>query len=378
MEIINFNEPTLLGNEIDYIKEAIENNKKISGDGIFTKKCNEILQTKLNTKKALLTNSCTAALEMAALLLNIKEGDEVICPSFTFVTSASAFALRGAKIVFVDIKKDTLNLDEDKIEEAITQRTKAIVVVHYAGVSCNMEKINEISIKYNIPIVEDAAQAIGSFYKNKPCGSIGDFGCFSFHETKNIVCGEGGALTINYSKYIEKAEIIREKGTNRSKFFRGQVDKYTWVDLGSSYLPSEIVAAYLYSQLENLEKINNKRLEIWNKYNNFFKDYEKYITRPVIPDYCKHNAHIYYVLFDNLEMRNKFIDFMKKNNILVVFHYIPLHSSPAGMKYGRSIGNMNITNKVSDTLVRLPLFYNLTTEKQEYIFKSINNFFKNI
>lgn len=317
------------------------------------------MEQKFGCKKALLTHSCTAALEMAAILLDLQPGDEVIMPSYTFVSTANAFVLRGAIPVFVDIRPDTLNIDEKLIEKAITPKTKAICCVHYAGVACEMDVILDIANRYQLAVVEDAAQALGSFYKEKPLGTIGDIGCFSFHETKNVISGEGGAIFINNDKYIERAEIIREKGTNRSKFFRGQVDKYTWVDIGSSYLPSDLIAAFLFSQLENMDTINKKRMDIWNNYNLFFEKYSDLIKCPYCPEYCKHNAHMYYLLFEDLKKRTKFIDLMKSNGIGTPFHYIPLHSSPAGKKYCRTIGDMKITDKVSDTLVRLPLFYEL-------------------
>jgi dTDP-4-amino-4,6-dideoxygalactose transaminase len=373
--MINFNEAPFLGVEFDCIKEAIDS-KHISGDGKYTKFCNGILEKQTGAKKVLLTNSCTAALEMSALMLNLEPDDEVICPSFTFVTTASAFALRGAKIIFIDIKNDTLNLDENLLESAITSKTKAIIPVHYAGVSCDMDKILEIARKYNLKIVEDAAQAVGSFYKNKPCGSIGDLGCYSFHETKNISCGEGGALLVNNEKFIEQAEIIREKGTNRSKFFRGQVDKYTWVDLGSSYLLSDMLAAYLHPQLSKCEQINNKRIELWNNYHKNFEEFEnkEIIKRPFIPANCRHNAHMYYLRFKSLNTRTKFINFMKQNEIMCVFHYIPLHSSPAGQKYGRIASRMDITNNASETLVRLPFFYAMNFETQNKVIEKTTKF----
>ena len=360
--MIPFNKPFLIDKEFEYIQDAI-NQGVLRGDGIYTKKCHEFLEKKLNCKKALLTHSCTAALEMAAILLDIKSGDEIIMPSYTFVSTANAFVLRGGVPVFVDIREDTLNIDENLIENAITEKTKAICVVHYAGVSCEMDKILEIAKKYKLPVVEDAAQALGSFYKEKPLGTIGDLGCFSFHETKNVISGEGGALIINDPKYIKRAEIIREKGTNRSQFFRGEVDKYTWVDIGSSFLPSDMVAAYLFSQLENMDKINKKRMEIWQNYNEFFSLYDGKIRRPYIPNNCKHNAHMYYVLFKNLAERTQFIDYMKSNGINPVFHYIPLHSSPAGIKYGRVSGDMAVTDRVSDTLVRMPMYYTLSDDE---------------
>lgn len=376
--MINFNKPFIIENEFKYIEDAINDKGILRGDGVYTKKCHEFLENKLSCKKALLTHSCTAALEMAAILLDLKEGDEVIMPSYTFVSTANAFVLRGAVPVFVDIRPDTLNIDENLIENAITSKTKAICVVHYAGVACEMDKILDIANKYNLAVIEDAAQGVGSFYKGKSLGTIGDLGCFSFHETKNIISGEGGALIINNEKYIERAEIIREKGTNRSKFFRGQVDKYTWVDIGSSYLPSDMIAAFLFSQLENMDKINQKRIEIWNKYDNFFAQYDNIIRRPIIPNECKHNAHMYYLLFNDLEIRTKFINFLKENNIMSVFHYIPLHSSPAGQKYCKTSGQMNVTNIISDTLTRLPLFYDLSNENLDYIFSIIDKFMKKI
>lgn len=364
---VNFNEAPFLGNEFEYIKDAI-NSKHISGGGKHTKLCNSILEQITGTKRSLFTHSCTAALEMSALLLDIEPGDEVILPSYTFSSTANAFALRGAKLVFVDIKNDTLNLDENLLEQAITKKTKAIIPVHYAGVSCEMDSI----LEHKITIVEDAAQAVGSYYKGKPCGSIGDLGCYSFHETKNISCGEGGALLINNERYIEQAEIILEKGTDRSKFFRGQVDKYTWVGFGSSYLPSDMLAAYLYSQLQNIEQINEHRLELWNNYHKNFEGLN--IKRPFIPDHCKHNAHMYYLRFNSLDMRNKFIEFMDSKGIMCIFHYVPLHSSPAGKKYGRVAGSMECTDNISNTLVRLPLFYGMNAETQNKIIDCARSF----
>lgn len=375
--MIPFNKPFVIENELEYIKDAIDN-KLIRGDGGYTKKCHSFLEKKLEAKKVLLTHSCTAALEMAAILTDIKPGDEVIMPSYTFVSTANAFVLRGGVPVFVDIRPDTLNINEDLIEQAITPKTKAIVPVHYAGVACEMDKIMEIAKKYNLLVIEDAAQGVGAFYKGKPLGTIGDMGCFSFHETKNIISGEGGAIVINNEKFVERAEIIREKGTNRSKFFRGQVDKYTWVDIGSSFLPSDMIAAYLYSQLENMDKINAKRIDVWNVYNKFFEQYEGIVKRPFIPENCTHNAHMYYVLFKNLELRTKFIEYMKKNNISTVFHYIPLHSSPAGEKFGRTCGDMSVTNEISDTLVRLPMFYELNSNEMSLIKENIKEFMEKI
>ncbi len=371
---IYFNKPFVTGKEFEYMKDIINTQGKLCGDGVYTQKCHTFLEKKLNCKKALLTHSCTAALEMAAILIDIQPGDEIIMPSFTFVSTANAFVLRGGTPVFVDIRPDTKNINEDLIEAAITERTKAIVPVHYAGVSCNMDKIMEIARRYNLLVVEDAAQALGSRYRGKHLGTIGDIGCFSFHETKNVVSGEGGAIVINNDRYAERAEFIREKGTNRSKFFRGQVDKYTWIDIGSSYLPSDIIAAFLYSQLENTDKINSKRLHIWNEYDNFLKQYDDIIYRPHCPDDCSHNAHMYYVLFKTMQERADFINFMKENNISTPFHYIPLHSSPAGEKYCRVAGDMKETNKISNTLVRLPMFYELNDEEM-YVLKSKISFY---
>lgn len=375
--MINFNIPPFVGKELDYIKQAINNNK-ICGDGEFTKKCNNWIEERFNSPKVLLTTSCTHALEMAAILIDIKEGDEVIMPSFTFVSTADAFVMRGAKIVFVDIRPDTMNINEDLIEEAITEKTRAIVPVHYAGVACDMDKIMEIAKKHNLYVIEDAAQGVMSTYKGQPLGTIGDFGCYSFHETKNYSMGEGGALLIKNSDYIEKAEIIREKGTDRSKFFRGQVDKYTWVDFGSSYLPSELNAAYLYAQLENADKINEHRLKIWNKYNEELKELENkgMLQLPCIPEECVHNAHMYYLKLKDIKQRQCFIEYMKENGVQTVFHYIPLHSSPAGEKYGVLYGEDQYTTRYSEKLVRLPLYYGLEDEQVEYIIKTIKEFFQ--
>ena len=373
--MIPFNKPFMIENELNYIKDAV-NRGALCGDGFYTKKCHEFLEKKLGAKKVLLTNSCSAALEMAAILSGIGTGDEVIMPSFTFVSTANAFVLRGATPVFVDIRPDTKNIDENLIEKAITPKTKAICCVHYAGVACEMDKIMDIARRHNLLVIEDAAQGVGSFYKGRPLGTIGDMGCYSFHETKNVISGEGGAIVINNDKYIERAEIIREKGTNRSQFFRGQVDKYTWVDIGSSFLPSDMIAAFLYSQLQNMDKINNKRLADWDKYNNFFAQYDGIIERPMCPASCVHNAHMYYVTFKDLQTRTDFIDFMKQNQISCVFHYIPLHSAPAGQKYCKTCGDMSVTNHVSDTLVRLPMFYSLSNTEQKTIFDAVSAFMK--
>jgi len=375
--MINFNIPPFVGKEQDYIKEVIENNQKLCGDGPFTKKCNAWFEEMFITPKALLTTSCTHALEMAAILADIQPGDEVIAPSFTFVSTVNAFVLRGATIVFVDIRPDTMNIDEDLIEEAITDKTKAIVPVHYAGVSCEMDKIMEIAKKYNLYVIEDAAQGVMSKYNGHALGTIGDFGAFSFHETKNYTMGEGGALLIQNKDHIERAEIIREKGTNRSKFFRGQVDKYSWVDIGSSYLPSELNAAYLYAQLEAAEMINNDRLKTWNLYYEGLKELKDRgcIELPVIPDNCEHNAHMFYIKCKDLKERTELIKYLKSHEILAVFHYIPLHTADAGLKYGRFNGEDIYTTKESERLLRLPMFYGLEREKIDYIVDKVRGFF---
>lgn len=365
--MISFNKPFTIDKEFEYIQETIDKGI-LRGDGIYTQKCHEFLEQKIGCKKFLLTHSCTAALEMAAILLDLNPGDEVIMPSYTFVSTANAFVLRGIVPVFIDIREDTLNIDEKLIEKAISPKTKAIVCVHYAGVPCEMDAIISICKKHNLALVEDAAQALGSKYKGKNCGSFGDLACFSFHETKNIISGEGGGLAINNASYIERAEIIREKGTNRSKFFRGEVDKYTWVDIGSSFLPGDMVAAFLYAQLEHMDEINAKRLYAWNLYNNYFTSHrELRIKTPYIPVNCCHNAHMFYLLFENLEQRTIMIEKLKKAGIKSVFHYIPLHSSPAGKKFTRTIGSMQVTDKISDTLLRLPMFYTILDEEIEKV-----------
>lgn len=374
--MIYFNNPPFVGNELEYVRQAIDN-QKICGDGPFTKKCSQWIESKTGTSKALLTTSCTHATEMAALLLDIKPGDEVIMPSYTFVSTADAFVLRGAKAVFVDIRPDTMNIDENLIENAITERTKAIVPVHYAGVSCEMDKIMEIALKYNLKIVEDAAQGILSTYKGKMLGTIGDFGCYSFHETKNYSMGEGGALLIRDPDYIEKAEIVREKGTNRSKFFRGQIDKYTWVDAGSSYLPSDLNAAYLWAQLEQADKIFDNRMKTWKLYYELLLDLQEQgvISLPVVPENCTHNAHMFYIKTKDLDERTRLIDFLKEQGILAVFHYIPLHTAPAGRKFGVFCGEDRYTTKESERLVRLPMYYGLEEEKVVYIVNKIKDFY---
>lgn len=375
---IPFNKPHLTKKEFTYIKQA-HTSGKLSGDGIFTKKCHEWLEKKLGVEKALLTHSCTGALEMMAMLSHINPGDEVIMPSFTFVSTANAVVLRGGIPVFIDIRKDTLNMDEALIEKAITKKTKAIAPVHYAGVSCEMDTIMKIARKHKLLVIEDAAQGFLAKYKGKYLGTIGHMGAYSFHETKNIISGEGGALVLNDKKFVERAEIIREKGTNRSKFFRGQVDKYTWVDIGSSYLPSEVVAAFLFAQLEQAEPINKKRIRIWNTYHKAFADLEKIglLRRPIVPKECEHNGHLYYILLKDLETRTKLINYLKENGVMSVFHYIPLHSSPAGKKFGKSAGSLKITNHVAETLLRLPLYYGITKKDTDKIIALVKAFFNN-
>lgn len=377
--MIHFNVPPITGNEVKYIQEAIAAHK-ICGDGAFTKKCHTWLEEKLGGKsRVLLTTSGTTALEMAALLCDIQADDEVIMPSFTFCSTADAFVQRGAKIVFVDVRPDTMNIDEKKIEKAITDKTKAICVVHYAGVACEMDTIMSIAKKHNLKVVEDAAQAICSSYKGRPLGTIGDYGCFSFHETKNFSMGEGGAIVINTgNEDFERAEIIREKGTDRSRFIRGQIDKYTWRDYGSSYLPSDMNAAYLWAQLEEADTIQSSRMAIWNKYNEAFASLEKAgkIRLPVIPEDCIHNAHMFYIITKNLEERTAFISHMREKDILAVFHYIPLHSAPAGQKFGRFDGKDEFTTPYSERLVRLPLYYGLTEEDQQKVIDSVLEFYK--
>jgi len=354
---IPFNKPYMTGKELEYITQAYAIGH-LAGDGLFTQKCHAWLEQTTGCHKALLTHSCTAALEMAAILADIQPGDEVIMPSYTFVSTANAFALRGGIPVFVDIRSDTLNIDETKIEAAITKKTKAIVPVHYAGVACEMDAIMAIAKKHNLLVIEDAAQAIMSTYKGRSLGSIGHMSAISFHETKNIISGEGGALLINDVRFIERAEIVREKGTNRSQFFRGQVDKYTWVDIGSSYLPSELTAAFLWAQMELAESITKRRLSIWHQYHDSFLELENpnKVRRPIIPMECMHNAHMYYLLLRNLEQRTSFISHLKENGVGAVFHYVPLHNSPAGLKYGRSHGSLTVTNSASDRIIRLPLW----------------------
>ena len=373
--MIEFNKAPCLGNEIEYVQQAVKS-RKLCGDGNFTKKCSRWMEEYFHSNHVMLTTSCTHALEMAAYLANIQPGDEVIMPSYTFVSTADAFVLRGAKIVFVDIRPDTMNLDEMKIEAAITKKTKAIVPVHYAGVACDMDIIMGLGEKYNLKVIEDAAQGVNAYYKGKALGTIGDFGCFSFHETKNYTMGEGGALLFQDDKYLEKAEILREKGTNRSMFFRGQIDKYTWMDYGSSYLPSDMNAAYLYRQLENHKLIDDYRMNIFNKYNQKLKPLAKkgVIECPGIPDYASHNAHMYYLKVMNLNTRTKLIQHMKNKGVMCVFHYIPLHSSPAGKRFGIFHGEDNFTTKESERLVRLPMYYGLLEDEVDYVIKSLLEF----
>lgn len=362
---------------MEYMQQAVSAHK-ICGDGEFTKKCNSWIENKTGVTRALLTTSCTQALEMAAILTDIKPGDEVILPSFTFVSTANAFVMRGARLVFVDIRPDTKNIDEKLIEDAITDKTKAIVPVHYAGVSCEMDTILDIARRHSLTVVEDAAQGVMSTYKGRALGSMGDFGCFSFHETKNYSMGEGGAILIKDSTKAEEAEIIREKGTDRSRFLRGQVDKYSWVAMGSSYLPSDMNAAYLLAQLELAEEINRDRLASWDEYNERLKPLEQagIIRLPVIPEECCHNAHMFYIVTNSLEERGRLISFLKDNGIISVFHYVPLHSSRAGMEYGRFHGEDKHTTEISNRLLRLPMYYGLKTEQIQRVCKAIGEFYK--
>lgn len=375
--MIPFNIPPFTGKEMDYIRQAVEN-QKICGDGPYTKKCSEWIEQKTGTAKCLLTTSCTHATELAALLADVKEGDEVIMPAYTFVSTADAFVLRGAKPVFVDIRPDTMNIDETLIEDAITPRTKVIVPVHYAGVACEMDTIMDIAKRHHLLVIEDAAQGIMSTYKGQALGTIGDFGCYSFHETKNYSMGEGGALLIKDPKYAEEAEIIREKGTNRSKFFRGQIDKYTWVNYGSSYLPSDMNAAYLWAQLELADRINEKRLSIWNRYWELLQPLREqgYIELPTVPEGCVHNAHMFYIKAKDLEERTRLIDFLKKNEIWSVFHYIPLHTAPAGIRFGEFHGEDRYTTKESERLCRLPMYYSLELDQVDYIVSKVKEFYQ--
>ena len=378
MKNISFNIPPYIGGEDEYLRQVIQS-RKICGDGMFTAKCNEKLEQITGTKKALMTTSGTSALEMSAILADIQQGDEVIMPSYTFVSTANAFVLRGAKVVFVDIRPDTMNIDETLIEEAVTEHTKVIVPVHYGGISCEMDTICDIAKRHHLLVVEDAAQGVMSSYKGKALGTLGEFGCFSFHETKNYSSGEGGAVLLNRQQDVERAEIIREKGTNRSRFFRGQVDKYTWVDIGSSYLQSELNCAYLYAQIENPDIINSNRLRSWNRYYEYLQPLTKegLIELPNIPDGCVHNAHMFYIKVADLVQRTAFLSYLKQNGVGAVFHYIPLHSSPAGEQFGRFHGEDRFTTKESERLVRLPMYYGLTDDDIQYVCETIYHFFKN-
>ena len=373
--MIDFNRPAFTGREFDYIRDAVQRGM-LCGDGEYTKRCSQWMMDKFHVNHVMLTTSCTHALEMAAHLCDIKPGDEVIMPSYTFVSTADAFVLKGAKIVFVDIRPDTMNIDEKLIEAAVTEKTKVIVPVHYAGVACEMDTIMEIAKKYNLKVVEDAAQGVDACYKGKALGTIGDFGCYSFHETKNYTMGEGGAILFNRDEYLEKAEILREKGTDRSKFFRGQVDKYRWMDYGSSYLPSEMNAAYLYAQLEECDKINRKRHQVYDGYHERLEDLEKQgkIQRPVVPEGCVHNAHMYYIKVKDIAVRTRLIAYLRENGIAPAFHYVPLHSSPAGEKFGRFHGKDVYTTKESERLLRLPMFYDLSMDDVDYIAEKIREF----
>ena len=374
--MIRFNVPPYVGKETEYMKAAIDSHK-ICGDGEFTKRCNAWIEEHNGTAKALLTTSGTQALEMAALLSDIQPGDEVILPSYTFVSTANAFVLRGAKLVFVDIRPDTMNIDEKLIEDAITDKTRAIVPVHYAGVGCEMDTIMDIAKRHNLVVVEDAAQGVNAFYKGRALGSIGDYGCFSFHETKNYSMGEGGAILINRPEQIEDAEIIREKGTDRSRFFRGQVDKYTWVNIGSSFLPSDINAAYLMAQLEMADEINENRLQSWTRYNEGLQDLaqEGVIELPYIPEECTHNAHMFYIKTKDMEERKALISYLKERDIAAVFHYVPLHSAPAGLRFGRFHGEDRYTTKESERLLRLPMYYNLSESDQQKVIDAVHGFY---
>ncbi len=374
--MINFNVPPFTGREMEYMKQAVEN-QKICGDGPFTKQCSEWIEEKTGTAKCLLTTSCTHATEMAALLADIKEGDEVIMPSYNFVSAADAFVLRGATVVFVDIRPDTMNIDERLIEDAVTEKTKVIVPIHYAGVGCEMDAILDIAERHGLMVVEDAAQGIMASYKGKALGTFGDFGCISFHETKNFSMGEGGALLIRDEKYIEDAEIFREKGTDRSKYFRGQVDKYRWQNYGSSYLPSDMNAAYLYAQLQLADEITRTRMDRWNEYQELLTPLAESgrIELPYIPEHCEHNAHMFYIKTKDLEERTRLDRFLKAKEILPASHYVPLHSAPAGRKFGRFHGEDRYTTKEGERLLRLPMFYTLTADQVEYITEQVKAFY---
>ncbi len=374
---IPFNRPFIVGKELDYMAQSVLNSH-ISGDGPFTKKCQAFMEEKFKAKKILLTQSCTAALEMAAILCEVGSGDEVILPSFTFVSTANPFYIRGCKLVFMDIRPDTLNIDETKIEQAITEKTRVIVPVHYAGVGCEMDTIMDIAYQHNLYVVEDAAQGVNAKFNNKYLGTIGDIGTYSFHETKNVVCGEGGAIVINKEKFIERAEIIREKGTNRSKFFRGEVDKYTWVDIGSSYLPSDLLAAFLYAQLENMDEICKRRQEIFDYYYQGLTPLamDGFLRLPVVSPECECNSHMFYIILKDEETRNALMDYLKSNGILAIFHYLPLHLSLIGRSMGYKDDQFPVTESMSGRLLRLPFYYNLKKEEQDEVVRSIKIFFK--
>ncbi len=375
---IPFNFPHLTGGEMVNIEKAHQFGR-LAGDGFYTKECHKWMKKQFNLSGALLTHSCTAALEMMAILADLEPGDEVIMPSYTFVSTANAFVLRGAIPVFVDIRSDTLNIDERLIEKAISSKTKAIVPVHYAGVACEMDVINQIAKKHNLLVLEDAAQGVMSTYKGRSLGALGNLGAYSFHETKNIICGEGGALSINDDRFLERAEIIREKGTNRSKFFRGDVDKYSWVDMGSSYLPGEISAAFLLAQFNQARQITDKRLQLWNQYHQALRVLENdgHIVRPTVPKECERNAHMYYLLVKDIRIRTELIKYLREQGILAVFHYVPLHTSEAGKRFSKVSGNLQITENIADRLIRLPLFYDLTQEQIQKIIRSVQQFFAN-
>lgn len=374
--MVDFNIPPCVGNEMEYVKQAIESHK-ICGDGQFTKKCHKWMENRFNAQKVLLTTSGTTALDMAMLLCDLQQGDEVILPSYTFSSTATSAVLAGAKLVFVDVRPDTMNIDETKIEDAITDKTKVIIAMHYAGVACEMDTIMDIAKRHNLIVVEDAAQGVMSKYKGKYLGTIGTFGCYSFHETKNYSMGEGGALVINDPEYNERAEILREKGTNRAKFFRGQVDKYTWVDFGDSYLPSELNAAYLWAQLLNADEINDNRIATWNRYYQELQAMamEGKFEIPTVPKECEHNAHMFYLKCKDLKERSEFIKFMKEKELYCVFHYIPLHSAPAGEKFGRFDGEDEFTTKESERLVRLPMYYGLREDQVDLVVEGVKKFF---
>lgn len=375
--MIHFNIPPYTGKEGEYMQQAVAAGK-ISGDGMFTKKCSQFMESKFQAEKVLLTTSCTHALEMAGHLAEIQPGDEVILPSFTFCSTADAFVQRGATLVFVDVRPDTMNMDERLIEDAITEKTKAIIPVHYAGVACAMDEIMEIARRHHLVVVEDAAQGVDAYYKGKALGTIGDIGCYSFHETKNFSMGEGGALVLNSRDKIEQAEILREKGTNRSKFFRGQIDKYTWVDYGSSYLPSDLNAAYLWAQMELMDEITVDRMSTYDFYHKELADLAKKgcLEQPVVPDYAKHNAHMYYIKLEDEPKRAALISYLKEQGISTVFHYVPLHSAPAGLKYGRFHGEDRYTTRESERLLRLPMYYKLSQEEREKVVDAIYKFFQ--